>query len=668
MLKKRICLNLVVFVLLFADSCVVFSQANNDSVVIYSLEELQVTGKKSVNEIIPPQKLSGDMLKNLASESVADAVRFFAGVQIKDYGGIGGIKTINVRSMGTTQIGVFYDGVQLGNAQNGQVDLGRFSLDNIESIYIYNGQKSAPLQSAKDYVSSGTIYINTLLPQFSENKNFNFTTRVKTGSFGLINPSILWQQKISKNLKSSFSTEFTNANGKYRFALTNPMTNTDTVLMRQNTDITALRTEGSLFGNFTGGEWIFQIYNFNSQRGLPGYIARNLYVSHERQWDNNFFVQGSIKKYYSKHSHVFRAKYANDYTHYTQNPANPNLVGNYYRQQEIYFSFANAYRPINILDFSLSVDYQFNKLDANLREFVFPQRNSLWGAFATSLKLSKFKAMASLSAVYAKDKLKQNASGGKKLEFSPAVMATYSPFKHFPLSFRGFYKKSFRMPAFNDLYYTISQQFSHLKPEFVSQYDCGVEYILKKEGKIIKNLNILADFYYNDVKDKITIVPTSSAFRWQMMNLGIVKIFGVDFSSDIFLALYKNLNLNILVNYSYQNARDFTDKTDYFYGDLIPYSPKHSITAVANLQYKSWRLNYCFLYTGERYSAKANLEENRIRPFQTHDVSAGYVFELKKMKLTVNLDINNVSNQQYQVVLNYPMPGTSFKVGITAEY
>ena len=74
-----------------------------------------------------------------------------AGVQIKDYGGIGGLKTINVRSMGTQHVGVFYDGVQLGNAQNGQVDLGKYSLDNMAAVTLYNGQKSSGVQSAKDY-------------------------------------------------------------------------------------------------------------------------------------------------------------------------------------------------------------------------------------------------------------------------------------------------------------------------------------------------------------------------------------------------------------------------------------------------------------------------------------------------------------------------------------
>ncbi|WP_449399736.1 TonB-dependent receptor [Chryseobacterium wanjuense] len=63
--------------------------------------------------------MAGDELERLNSQSVADALRYFSGVQIKDYGGIGGLKTINIRSMGSQHVGVFYDGIQIGNAQNG---------------------------------------------------------------------------------------------------------------------------------------------------------------------------------------------------------------------------------------------------------------------------------------------------------------------------------------------------------------------------------------------------------------------------------------------------------------------------------------------------------------------------------------------------------------------
>ena len=122
------------------------------------LSTVTVVGNlKPYVEVIPAQTLSGKRLEGLNSHSVADAIRYFSGVQIKDYGGVGGVKTVDIRSMGTNHLGVFYDGIQLGNAQNGQIDLGKFSLDNIEEVTVYNGQKSEIFQSAKDFGSAGTV-------------------------------------------------------------------------------------------------------------------------------------------------------------------------------------------------------------------------------------------------------------------------------------------------------------------------------------------------------------------------------------------------------------------------------------------------------------------------------------------------------------------------------
>ena len=73
---------------------------DDSTAMSFELDEFVVYGSPLMKEVIPVQKLSGEQLKNLSSFSVADAIRYFSGVQIKDYGGIGGLKTVNVRSMG----------------------------------------------------------------------------------------------------------------------------------------------------------------------------------------------------------------------------------------------------------------------------------------------------------------------------------------------------------------------------------------------------------------------------------------------------------------------------------------------------------------------------------------------------------------------------------------
>ena len=187
----------------------------------YATDSLQylpevVISVKTYRDLIPAQKLSGEELKTLNSFSVADAIRYFSGVQIKDYGGIGGLKSINVRSMGTNHVGISYDGIQLGNAQNGQIDLGKFSLDNIEEISLFNGQKSDILQTAKDYGSSSGVYLRSRTPRFENGKKSNVKAVFKTGSFDLVNPSLLYEYNISDDISASINGEYIKSSGKYK--------------------------------------------------------------------------------------------------------------------------------------------------------------------------------------------------------------------------------------------------------------------------------------------------------------------------------------------------------------------------------------------------------------------------------------------------------------------
>ena len=182
------------------------------------LSEVNVIGqRRQIDEVVTVQRLSGEELSRMNSLNVADALRYFSGVQVKDYGGVGGIKTINVRSMGTNHTAVSYDGVMLGNAQNGQIDLGQFSLDNVEVISLYNGQKADVLQSARDFGSAASVYIKTRVPEFKSGETYHARATFKTGSFDLINPTTLVELKLSESVSAQLSAEWVNSSGKYKF-------------------------------------------------------------------------------------------------------------------------------------------------------------------------------------------------------------------------------------------------------------------------------------------------------------------------------------------------------------------------------------------------------------------------------------------------------------------
>jgi len=162
---------------------------------IQHVHEVVVVSKNTFREVIPSQKLDGAVLERLNAHSVADALRYFSGLQIKDYGGVGGLKTVNIRSMGTNHLGIFYDGIELGNAQNGQIDLGQLSLDNVEEITLYNGQKSAIFQPASDFGNAGSVYIRTRTPRFDINKLFNLRFKAGCASSDTYRLSGFWGKR-----------------------------------------------------------------------------------------------------------------------------------------------------------------------------------------------------------------------------------------------------------------------------------------------------------------------------------------------------------------------------------------------------------------------------------------------------------------------------------------
>ena len=651
--------------------CVDLYAQTVDSTKTYHIEEVSVSAQRIRKEVIPVQMLAGEELQKLSVHSVADAIRYFSGIQIKDYGGIGGLKTVNIRGLGTQHVGVFYDGVQLGNAQNGQIDLGRFSLDNMEAVSLYNGQKSAIFQSAKDFASAGSIYMTARHPSFGEGQNYRLKGTFKTGSFGLVNPSVLLEHRLSKQVSGSLSAEYMYTNGKYKFRY-RQKNGYDITETRKNGDVEAIRAEYGLFGDMQGGEWKAKAYLYNSERGLPGAAVRETgdFVHEDRQWDTNFFLQGSFRKHWGNYSLQTNGKYAYDYLHYLSDPrldVTTMYVNNHYRQHELYFSAANM---LNILPFwsaDVSVDFQWNKLNADLVNFVYPCRYTALVAAATALHFERFKLQASLLGTFVHETTKvPNAAAGDKHKYTPTVVASWQPFKNEDLNLRAFYKKIFRMPTLNDLYYTFIGNID-LNPEYTTQYDIGVTYSRKFRGGYPARLEFQADAYYNEVTDKIVAMPASNQFRWTMVNLGYVEMRGVDVALQTEWHLLKDLKANLRVNYTYEKAQDFTDAKSDYYGGQIPYIPWHSGSAVLNLSYRDWDMNYSFIYTGERYESSANIPENYAKEWYTNDLSLSRRLHWKKMLWKLTAEVNNVFNQQYEVVQWYPMPGINFRFVINVE-
>jgi outer membrane cobalamin receptor len=629
-------------------------------------EVLVVASRTRVSLVspVPAQRLAGQYLESLGSLSVADAVRYFSGVQLKDYGGVGGLKTVNVRSLGSAHTAVFYDGMHVGNAQNGQVDLSKFSMDNIEEIDLYNGQEATIFQPARGFFASHTLLLKSRTPRFRDGERFRGKASFKTGSFGLLHPSLVWQQRLSAAWSLSADVAYLHADGKYPFRYTNGAY--DTTLVRRNSDVEAVRGEVSVFASLRNGQAMFKAYLYRSARGLPGSIAANRFDNPQRQKDRNIFVYGSLQKAAGeRYKLLVNARYSHDYTNYydPQIRSVSGALDNHYYQQEGDLSLVNQYTPAPWCAVSLATDVSVQTMHADLYRFVPPARLSLLGVLSGDFHWQRLLVQASVLTACSDDYAGGTRQHGNRKILRPAIAASFQPFAGKDFRIRAFYKESFRMPTFNDIYCAdFGSAAVALQPEYTAQYDAGVTWLLHAHG-VLRQIAAQADVYYSRVRDKIIAQPSGNLFRWTMMNMGEVEIRGLEWNATATLLPLPALSLHAGLNYTFQQAVDMTPRST-SRGGQIPYTPVHSGSAVAALQWKAWQLNYSFIYTGERYSLKDNIPANYLPPWYTSDVAVGWRLHAGKSEIKCTVEVNNLFNQYYDVIATFPMPGRSYRLTV----
>ena len=638
------------------------------------------------------QRLDKEALRTAGN--LSEALRSFPGVQIKDYGGIGGLKTVNVRSLGSEHIGVFIDGVAVENAQNMQVDLGRFPLDGFASLELYNGQRSERLQSAKEYAGASAIYLTSEAPDFRPGEKSRTTVGVKGGSFGTFSPTLRHVRKLGKSLKLDAQASLLSSHGRYRFHATDrylmpdgTFSGYDTTLTRLNADLRSATAQARLWGHRGGSVWDVHAYFYDSERGLPGPVVRRTSLnpsSKDRQEDRNIFLQGNFRHGYQGlwncySTLLLRGKLSRDHTRYRTDPAqDPGAmpIDNSYDQAALYLSAAHMLLPGDGWSVNLAADAQYNTLSSNVRDFVFPRRLSFWEAAALAFWRPAFRVSASILFFQAADRFNSPQGGFSKenrfrYAVSPSLIWTWDILPDNRLEASGFAKRSYRMPSFNDLYYTLVGN-SALEPEDAWQYDLALTATGALAGKW--NLILRLDAYRNEVSNKIIAVPTVNQFRWTMYNIGKARIHGAEAMASLQWGApngdKKAAGFALDGKYTFQQALDLSRKDSPTYRGQIPYIPLHSATFSLRAAWNDWRLSCSTLCSGSRWSSSANLEEYRLDPYLTADLWLARTLSIalprtaRPTSLTLRLALNNLTGSRYEVVQGYPMPGRHCMVSL----
>lgn len=208
------------------------------------------------------------------------------------------------------------------------------------------------------------------------------------------------------------------------------------------------------------------------------------------------------------------------------------------------------------------------------------------------------------------------------------------------LSLRGAFSTNYRLPTFNDLYWEPGGN-AGLKPEFSSSGEIGLDYKYKK-------FHFSGAWYMIKSDDLIQWRPITQDF-WSPVNVSKASNQGLEFFASYRYETGQH-SFELITNYDYTIATD--DET----GDQLIYVPKHRAGISLNYSWKKWAFNYNMQYVGEVFITSSNSES--LDAYVLSDISISR--SVFKNLIDLNFKMNNVFNEEYQSVAYRPMPGRNY--------
>lgn len=226
------------------------------------------------------------------------------------------------------------------------------------------------------------------------------------------------------------------------------------------------------------------------------------------------------------------------------------------------------------------------------------------------------------------------------------------------------YKHTFRLPTFNDLYYGQSGTIT-LKPEKADEYNVGLTWTSRRMGWLAY-VTLTADVYHNDVKDKIVAFPT--LYVWKMANFGRVRINGLNATMAARIEPLHGFAAELSASYMLQDALDVTDPASIYYKNQIPYTPRHSGNAVLTILTPWLDVAYTVQMCGSRYAMQQNTSEYEIDGYAEHTLSLSRELKFRRWSATLQASVRNLTDERYEVIRYYPMPGRSVEATATVSF
>lgn len=608
----------------------------------------------------PVQTLTAQNMLTMGISSLSKALSHMAGITLRDYGGAGGLMTVSVRGIGSRHTAVLYDGIALSDCQTGEIDLSRYSLDNVESLQLVIGDGDDIFQPARNTSAAASLYINNLQTPGAKRRP-HVKARLTYGSWNTLVPSLYYGQSLTDKLSLSVMGEYTHSDNDYPFTLYNGKLRTRE--HRVNSNISAGHVEANALWKITDHQQVSgKVYYYDNNRNLPGIVHLYTQENAESLHEQNAFAQmsylGELSDKWSLQAHM---KYNWAESVYRNDNTASAVPSSKYTQREGYGSASLLYSPTTWLSVDYAIDYFQNRLNSDMTTYSKPSRHSLLQSLSGKLRRDRLTVVGRLLWSNYFNHVEQGEAGADAHRLSPSFSVAYKLLRSEELYVRLFWKDIFRMPTFNELYYYHLGS-TTLKPEKTSQWNLGVTYD-KQIGPC--EMHFTVDGYVNHVRDKIISIPYNM-FVWQTMNMSKARVFGIDLTTQGRWNVASGHAIEITGNYSWQRAQNRTNPQSEYYNNQIAYVPEHTFSATLTWLNPWVNIAYGLNGTDERWTTNGHAESTRLAGYAEMDLNAWHKFAICGSWLTLRAQMMNLADKQYEIVAHYPMPGRSWR--ITLEY
>lgn len=585
----------------------------------------------------------------------------FAGVQVRTYGGLGGMKTISFRSLGAGHTSVVYDCFALSQTQSGQTDIGQIPVDFLNNVQLVSQAGTSldyPIQSK---LAGQIVAVQTRHLPLPRQDTFQLNLGAQVGSFGQLDGHAFVSRRFTR-WRFSASMKGRTFKGAYPFTYQNGGTEVRTT--RTNGDLTDVygtgtisyfvNTTNTIHASYTGAYY---------DKGLPGAVVFYNETAGQRLYGTNHlatlrhlfsgkrldgattcsFQQNSLD--YVDSNYLNTAGYL--HSHYIARQTDAHTQWRYRTQND----------SLHVL---LGGGARYEQLFSQ----SFPTTPTRFTAEAIAAVQWKWHGLFS-GQLGVQDITDIRPTVNKHLTvFLPAV--EWKGFLYKELQAGAGYRYTVRQPSFNELYYNQVGN-EGLRPEkaqvFYVKASSGYEF--GKQQHYLYSWSLQP--FYVLATDKILAIPTKNLFIWSIQNIGKSQAYGLEVYQRLshrFGKLFVGLN----VNYTFQYTEDISNPNSPTYRNLLNYSPMHTGAAELAFEREHWGASLLLTYQGKRYALNQNIPANLLDDFLLLDASVSYKLKVKEHQVVTRLAVNNLTNNYYSYIRYFVMPGTNFTLRVSYDF